>query len=355
MEWLDAMRGFTMILVVAYHVAQFGFSESEKISASLPFLVLFRMPLFFFVSGFLAYKATWIWTPQSFVSLTWKKLKVQVLPALIFLCVFLVLKGKLPFAEGFMKSMHSPTKGGYWFTWVLLQMFLIYYIVAAFFQRFGKKVEHIAILLLWVISVGAYLSLYMPKEFGKWYKTDFMMYSSFYETLKFMHFFLMGNLVHRWWAGTQRLFDTKWFFPLVALLAFLCCADIFKWHLMKMEWTNLPRTLAMYTLMFTVVMCFRYYQEHFTRQTSIGKSLQYIGTRTLDIYLLHFIFLPKLPEVGKWLDAHHPNFVIDIVLSVSVALIVIAFCLLVSNILRISPILKEYLFGRKPQSSNNNG
>lgn len=346
MEWLDAMRGFTMILVVAYHVAQFGFGESEKISASLPFLVLFRMPLFFFVSGFLAYKATWIWTSQSFVSLTWKKLKVQVLPALVFLCIFLVLKGKLPFAEGFMKCMHSPTKGGYWFTWVLLQMFLIYYIVAAFFQRFGKKVEHLAVVVLWLISVGAYLSLYMPREFGKWYKTDFMMYSSLYETLKFLQFFLMGNLVHRFWHGTQRLFDAKWFFPLVAVLAFLCCADIFKWHALKLEWTNVPKTLAMYTLMLLVVMCFRRYEEHLTTRTRIGRGLQYIGTRTLDIYLLHFILLPKMPAVGKWLDANHPNFVIDIVLAGGVALVVIAFCLLISNILRVSPFLKEYLFGR---------
>ena len=30
MEWLDAMRGFTMILVVAYHVAQIGFDQSIK-------------------------------------------------------------------------------------------------------------------------------------------------------------------------------------------------------------------------------------------------------------------------------------------------------------------------------------
>ena len=55
MEWLDAMRGFTMILVVAYHVAQMGFDQSIKHSSSLSFLMLFRMPLFFFVSGFLAY------------------------------------------------------------------------------------------------------------------------------------------------------------------------------------------------------------------------------------------------------------------------------------------------------------
>lgn len=341
------MRGFTMILVVAYHVAEFSFLESEKISASLPFLVLFRMPLFFFVSGFLAYKATWIWTPQRFASLTWKKFKVQVLPALVFLCVYLVLKGRLPFAEGFMKCMHSPTKGGYWFTWVLLQMFLIYYVVAATFQRWGKKAEHIALLVLWVVSLCAYLSLNMPRTLSKWYDTPWMMYSSFYETMKFMHFFVLGNLVHRFWPTVQRWFDARWFFPIVAVLAFLCCADIFKWHTMKWEWTNVPKTMAMYTLLLTVVMFFRHYQEHFTRQTRIGRSLQYIGVRTLDVYLLHFLFLPRIPEVGKWLDAHHPNFALDITLAVSVALIVIAFCLLTSNILRMSPDLKEYLFGRK--------
>ena len=161
-----------MILVVAYHVAQTGFAESEKLSASLPFLVLFRMPLFFFVSGFLAYKASWLWTPQSFATLTWKKIKVQVLPTLVFLGIFLVLRTNYPFDEGFMRAMQTPTKFGYWFTWVLLQMFLIYYLVAAIFQRFGKRAEHTAIILLWVISLAASVTLYMPQTLGKWYKTS---------------------------------------------------------------------------------------------------------------------------------------------------------------------------------------
>ncbi len=51
LEWLDALRGFTMILVVANHVSQMGFEQQWKLSSSLPFLLLFRMPLFFFVSG----------------------------------------------------------------------------------------------------------------------------------------------------------------------------------------------------------------------------------------------------------------------------------------------------------------
>jgi len=344
MEWLDAMRGFTMILVVAYHVAQMAFEQNEKTSCSLPFLVLFRMPLFFFVSGFLAYKSRWIWTVASFFQLTWKKIKIQVLPAFVFLCVFLLLKGKQSFGDMLLHNLSLPTKGGYWFTWVLLQMFIIYYVIAALSQKVRSQIP---VWILWGACLFAYISLYLPAHFGKWYKNDFMMYSSMYETFKFMHFFVLGNLVHRNWSFVQKLFDSKWFFPLTTILALLCCADIFRLHTFKMEWTNLPKTTAMYTLMLMVIMIFRHYQDHFTKETRIGRCLQYIGVRTLDIYLLHFLFLPKLPMVGKWLDEFHPNFCIDIVCAFSVAAIVIVFCLLTSSILRISPVFKEYLFGRK--------
>ena len=51
LEWLDALRGFTMILVVANHVLGLGLGMSPKVSSSMQFLVMFRMPLFFFVSG----------------------------------------------------------------------------------------------------------------------------------------------------------------------------------------------------------------------------------------------------------------------------------------------------------------
>lgn len=344
MEWLDAMRGFTMILVVAYHVAQFSFLQNIKTSASLPFLVLFRMPLFFFVSGFLSYKANFVLTPKSFFGLTWKKIKIQVFPAVIFLCVFLIFKGKAPFADAFMRCMYSSTKGGYWFTWVLLQMFVIYYIVAIIS---AKLRSNIPIWILWVVCLLGYLSLYMPKEFGYWYRTDIMRYMSFFQTIKFMHFFVFGNLVHRYWERSEKLMDGKWLFPLLVIIAFLSCADFFKWHFLRMEWTNLPKTLAMYSLMMIVIFFFRCYRESLSKETRIGSVLQYIGVRTLDIYLLHFIFLPKLPMVGEWLNNYHPNFVIDIIASIGISSVVIIFCLLTSNILRISPFLKEYLFGRK--------
>ena len=49
MGWLDALRGFTMILVVTNHVALKSFGMQIRWSAALQFFLLFRMPLFFFI------------------------------------------------------------------------------------------------------------------------------------------------------------------------------------------------------------------------------------------------------------------------------------------------------------------
>lgn len=51
-EYIDAMRGFTMLLVVCSHVETFMVGSPLKSINAL--LGEFQMPLFFFVSGFVA-------------------------------------------------------------------------------------------------------------------------------------------------------------------------------------------------------------------------------------------------------------------------------------------------------------
>ncbi len=338
------MRGFTMILVVAYHVSQMAFMEPQKSSSAMSFFVLFRMPLFFFVSGFLAYKSRAHWSGGELCRLVGKKMRIQILPTVVFLCAYLIIRGKTDFCDGFMQAMASPTKFGYWFTWTLLHMFIIYYLFAFVEQRLRWR-SCIPIILLWVASVVVYETTYMPKSFT-YYKESFFNYSSLVQLIRYFQFFLLGNIVHRYWTRSQRIMDSKWFLPTVVILAFICCADIFKWHTLTGVWTNLPRTASMYLLLMIVVMFFRHYQHWFTREHRTGKVLQYIGVRTLDIYLLHYIFLPVMPMIGPWFKSARPNFVIDLTLSVVVALLVIAFCLITSHVLRISPFFKKYLFGK---------
>ena len=361
MEWLDALRGFTMIMVVANHVAQIGFEEQWKHSSSLQFLLLFRMPLFFFISGFLAYKASQVWDLRNLGTLVLKKMRVQLIPTI---CFFLLATAilKPSFWPGLEESFHSPTKGGYWFTLVLLYMFLIYYpfayleskITSLFSKNKAFWISAALITLLFLVSLAFYDSCYQPRYFSwaKGYRggmTDihqFLLDSSLGQLMLWMPFFLFGNIAHRYWNGFQKLMDSKWFFPIIVLLAILCTMDALKWRTLRMAWAIIPQTGAMFLLLLIALMYFRNYKHYFTKMTVIGASLQYIGRRTLDIYLIHFLFMPDLPHIGEFFNAHPHNFVVDILLSVLLGLVIIGFSIITSNILRISPFFKKWLFGR---------
>ena len=355
LEWLDALRGFTMLMVVTNHVYGFGFDANTKYSMFMSLCLLFRMPLFFFISGFLAYKASFSWNARDTTDLIAKKLRVQIVPTVVFMTAEIALTAKV-FWDKMGTAWASPTKGGYWFTMVLLEMFLIYYAVC----WIGKKLtprkaldSHSAtdsppalLIILWLLSLFAYATLYMPSWFS-WYKDEFWQVTSLTEVARFFHFFLLGNLVHRYWSQVQRLLDSKWFFPLLIAVAFLGAGDYLKWHNLRLQWANLPRTLSMYALVMIIVAFFRNYAQWFTKETRIGYTLQYIGVRTLDIYLIHYFFLPKLPDVGVWFRAHPQNFVLEGTTAIALALLVVAFSILTSHVLRVSPFLKKWLFGRE--------
>lgn len=344
LQWLDAMRGFTMILVVMYHVAHISFGTTDKYSSCQPFLVLFRMPLFFFVSGFLAGKLLTLKdriSSSMLRSLTLKKMKVQIIPTIVFLCIFTALCRR-HFLDTLCDELVSPTKGGYWFTWVLLHMFVIYYLA----RYAGGK---IVVYVLFLVSVILGALIYMPPVM-KWLNSgvrEFLDWSSLIQTIHYLQYFLFGAIIRCHWQNVQRLLDNRWFPVVLLTVAFVSTADTLVWHNLKFMWRNLPMTIAAYSLLLTVVMFFRHYQGWFVKERVVGRSLQYIGIRTLDIYLLHYLFLPSLPMVGIWFNHHRHNFVADFTLSLIFALVVIAFCLLTSNLLRISPVFSEWLFGRK--------
>ena len=354
LEWLDALRGFTMILVVAFHVSLSGFTEDLRYSSSMRFLVMFRMPLFFFVSGFLAYKAGLTWNWKTLGTLLAKKLRVQTVPTIVFF-LFGAAVLRFKFWPTVIEWLNQPTKGGYWFTIVLLYMFVIYYLFCFLDswlrKHFPKLPTWLPIALLFLISICCYDTCYQPKYFTwalgrKGGPDEFMDATSFGQLFMYFPFFLYGNIVRRFWDQAQRVMDSKWFYPTIVFIVIFAYLDSQKWHYLRMAWAIIPLTLARFILLTMVFMYFRHYQQYFTQRTVIGTSLQYIGRRTLDIYLIHYLFLPNLPTIGTFFNQYHHNFAIDTTLSVLIALVVIGFSIITSNILRVSPFFRKWLFGR---------
>ena len=84
----------------------------------------------------------------------------------------------------------------------------------------------------------------------------------------------------------------------------------------------------------------------------IGQALQYIGRRTLDIYLLHIFFIS---DSISWIkDTGIDSPFIIFIISIATSLVIIGICLLISNILRTNPILGKILFGAKTPTKTAN-
>ena len=175
-EYIDAMRGFTMILVVYSHVCSMCLGDSWMGYNDVFFL--FRLPCFFFISG-------WLFNPLkgTFGSVTKHKFMVQIVPTLIFLLLL------APPPMFFSKL--GATKGGYWFTFVLFEFFIVSMLSTRFCKKWG-------LLIAVFISVSSFFyDAYYNRFFVQlsWMK-DIVGFLSF-KTWRFYLFFYMGILVKR--------------------------------------------------------------------------------------------------------------------------------------------------------------
>lgn len=154
--WIDALRGFTILLVVLGYVnSSIGFESYESNIAF--FFSAFRMPLFFFISGFVAYKKPEIYSASYVVPQFLKKCRVQLVPMFVFFLVYSIWhSGNVPrfWVTGFDK---------YWFTLVLFEMLTIYYLVSFVSKKLNRDMLYLLILLsLFGILALAFLNRDFP-------------------------------------------------------------------------------------------------------------------------------------------------------------------------------------------------
>ena len=98
--------------------------------------------------------------------------------------------------------------------------------------------------------------------------------------------------------------------------------------------------------MWLVFTCFRLFGS-WLKKLHLSRPLQYVGTRTLDIYLLHFFFLPRfLMPYADQLRTYDSR-IVEFFVILAIALVVLAITLLASYLIRLSPFLGHYLFGVK--------
>ena len=362
--YIDALRGLTMLLVVYSHIQFFGYYTTSDFNLCF---VRFRMPLFFFVSGWVLYKESRRWDFTTSKLFIIKKFKVQIISTLIFFSLYIYL------FDLNLYNAFDTAKSGYWFTYTLFFYFL-FYITSVYITHFKNNpiFEDIVVALIALMVMACnYVAIIDQNP----------IHQRIYGIIgipqwKYYIFFCFGVFVKKYFNQFVSATDNAMAMAVIIVSFFILLAfnQFFTDHLPSFYTVSyfLYGFLGI-TILYTV---FRKNEEWFATNQNISRWMQYIGRHTLDIYLLHYFFLPRnLQNISRWMQYigrhtldiyllhyfflprnlqmigsfinNHPNPTIELFFSSTLALMVIGICLLVSKVLCTSPILANVLFGKK--------
>ncbi|MBJ8349336.1 acyltransferase family protein [Streptococcus zalophi] len=266
-DFIDISKGIGILLVVLGH----SFPDAtSKSGISVPFfrmieslIYTFHMPLFFFISGFLAYNV--VYEKETFNSV--KKLKKLVIPYLFMSIVYIPLR---LFASGLAVSKYdtgsfwkiligvSPN-GGLWFLYVLaLSIIISYYFLT-------KKNIYIFLIIFTTLS----------------FLTRGLILNPSYSVLKYLCynyvFFIIGIIFKRYSKTFfSYLKKINWLFiPIVFLIIF------YPYYYYDLSYFAF--LLAIIGILMVLKISFLFEK----RETHAKKFLSYLGKTSMYIYLLH--------------------------------------------------------------------
>lgn len=353
--YIDALRGFTMILVVFEHI----YLDNNTIISQ--FFANFRMPLFFFISGFISFRREQSWSGGETLSRLGSKVRTMIIPALAIGLLFTLVYNQTPITDFFTR----PTKMGYWFTFALFNMLVVYYTARWLHARHARTTIERFTKRLYIVGL---ISLFVLSDLSALGYADTTLTLSM--TFKYLHFFAFGALCscnRDWFERTldngmkmavviAGLFILSWW--VISFKETIAIAD----NYVDIKYLSIIRTgiktLIGYCGIMTVFALFRRYGEFFSENRLLGKPLQFVGRNTLDIYLLHYFVLLGMPAMLRPYIVETDNILVTLVVGMAVAIAAVAVSLLISRVIRLSDHLAYYLLGARDitlnKKSNNN-
>lgn len=326
LAYLDAIKCLGIVLVICGHVQFFGMNVEAYSSPATLMLYSFNMPLFFFVSGYLAFKERAIGEWRELKRLK-DKFLFLVIPAFAFYIIYTLKNG------GNILDLIQNGLGGYWFTFTLFEMFVIYYIVNAISK--SKTSLAIILALLSIIGVG-YLSFFSQYE---------IRFLDFNRLSKYFQFFTMGVFAKMYIEQYDRLMRNEYLKVFSIVSFFILLFSLFQINMPSVVFHFLRDIVLRYLGLYIVISLFYCNKDFFNRETKVNNRILKIGQNSLAIYLLQYFFMPDFSAYPEWLQGLDwlSNYAICFVYTVFITAICMIFIELLSN----SLIVKKYVLGKK--------
>lgn len=322
--YLDAIKCLAILIVVDLHVLSHGGIDPYNVLSS-QMLYAPVMPLFFFVSGFLAYKQS-INIQECWKNIS-RKFVFLVIPAVVFRIILNLAKhvNLFHFVTGGM--------GGYWFTVVLFETFLIYYLVTLAIKNEKWRIG--VLLALSLVGIGM---LALDKDFGP-------AIFDLRRVTKFFQFFVLGTLAKKFRPKYESLMKNE-IVKAVLIVSYFTVLFSLTYDMHLVLHSFLRDVALRYFATFAIVSFFVCHESDFQRETKFNSHISLIGQNSLAIYLIHYFFLPHFNpfQIERLTQL---NIVTVNLLSMLYTVAITALCLLFIKFLSNSKYIRKYALGKK--------
>lgn len=334
--YIDAMRGFAILFIVFGHISLLCYGiGNEKLLSFKVFTSLLQLPMFFFVSGY-------VLNPEKILikGAMYSKFRQLIIPAIFFCGIHLMIDH-----IDIYTCVTDRFKSGYWFTFTLFVFIIIqclWEIIAKKLEINNRKINYVIgslciTLIFYILSIPT-----VSEKFGV--IRGIIGLPSF----RYYMYFIVGRLIR---LHLDDLLQYKYRDVAVSVIivGFLLMS-VFNWG-SDVNLSGLMFHINMVTFellaLLSIFVLFYKKRTYFSSSSRASKVITFIGRRTLDIYLLHYFFLPKDLSVFEHYFVNHPTPILELAFGGIVTILVVAVCLIVSEILRQSTFCRKWLLGAK--------
>ncbi|MDE7411090.1 MAG: acyltransferase [Paramuribaculum sp.] len=337
LDYIDALRGAMILMVVYFHlifrIDPFGSGFHSDFAEAMRSI---RMPLFFFITGFLACA---IYNPALFKKRLHNRMRRQLVPTVIIFIIYIVVTRK-----GFTGAVMSDNKAGYWFTYSLVQVWLIYAILALIFSRLRLSQRTVFFIILAITICLIPLKYNENGMYPVIFDTRLSQFFSFFRTVSFAPFFFMGVLIRMNYPVMQRLLDRlrskhrcDIALLLLTLILFVALIPSNKSYIIR-----LSEIAGITAILITFYITRRYWSS----DNIIASNLRILGKNTLPIYLYHMFFLTPLNYgLLDWLADYEGMFHVEFPVLITLSVIISALCVIADRLLKRLPAVHSFIFG----------
>lgn len=318
-QYIDALKGLAIILVVVRHVAE----HSLGINGA-PFSALYNgyhMPLFFFLSGLFAFKNIESISWQTTIDFFKKKAVRILLPFFVIAPIYSYVVSGNPFIA------LTGEFNGYWFLpaifhCMVLGLIYVYIYILFKHQRLfcnSFLIEFLPFVLVYGASICFYQFVYhLPFALSTLKQFPFFIAG---------HWFLKHGLLTSDFTSKQSVLTT--------------CIILFA-VTMVFERATSFHAISLPAI-FAIVIFIHLFK---TYQSKLPNWLSFVGKYTMEIYVLHWFFLPQLGGYSSFFEQNfNQNLIIVLMICFFVSVFIIALTLLMAFIIRQSNLLSYLCFG----------